>query len=317
MNARPKQKARKISIVVSVFNEEKIIEKFWDETSRHINDIKETFEIIFVDDGSTDESPLLLDRIAGRDRRAKIIHLSRNYGHEAAMIAGIDNSSGEAVICMDADLQHPPSIINEMIEKYACGYEIIMMHRTENLGAGIIKRAASRAFYWLINKVTPEYFQPNASDFFLISRKVAEILKTEFREKTRFLRGFIQIIGFKSTSISYVAPERKDGESKYSLYKLFRFSINTLAIFSELPLRLGIILGTITGLFSLALGVYSIIVKMMGYVIPGYTTLIVATSFLFAVQFFIIGIMGEYVGFIFIENKQRPIYIIRDIVNKK
>lgn len=274
------------------------------------------YEVIFVNDGSCDNSLEILKDIAMRDENVKIISLSKNYGHEAAMLAGIDHSSGDAVICMDADLQHPPSKIKEMLKKFQEGYEIINMVRVENKDAKLLKKITSKLFYRFLNKISPAKFEPNASDFFLISKRISDILKTEFRERIRFLRGIIQIIGFKRTTIEFVAPKRAGGKSKYSIIKLFKFSLTAISSFSNIPLHLGIIASVIVGGFSVIVGIYSIIMKMLGYVPPGYTTIVVLISFLFAIQFFLIGVIGQYLGYIYDENKRRPIYLIDKIIQK-
>lgn len=304
-----------LSLVVSVYNEEEVLQTFWKETSNHLKGLGLRYEIIFVNDGSTDGSKDIILKLSQLDKSIKVINLSRNFGHEAAMIAGIDYSIGDAVICMDADLQHPPSKLSEMVKKFTEGYEIINMIRKENKDAGVLRRATSALFYYVLNLVSIARFEPNASDFFLISRRIADVLKNNFSERTRFLRGFIQIIGFRKTTLEFVSPRRAGGATKYSLFKLFVYSVSAIATFSNMPLRIGMILGAIVGLFSMGIGIYSIAVKMLGYVVPGYTTLVVLTTFLLAVQFFVLGIIGEYVGFLFNEIKKRPIYIVEDIIN--
>ena len=306
-----------LSLVVSVYNEEEVLQTFWEETSKPLKGLELQYEIIFVNDGSTDGSKDTLFNLSQHDKNIKIINLSRNFGHEAAMVAGIDYSTGDAVLCMDADLQHPPSRLGEMVKKFSEGYEIINMVRKENKDAGIRRRVTSALFYCVLNFMSTARFEPNASDFFLISRRVANILKNNFSERTRFLRGFIQIIGFRKTTLEFVSPKRAGGATKYSLLKLFVYSVSAIATFSNVPLRIGMIFGTVIGLFSIGIGIYSIVVKMLGYVIPGYTTLAVLITFLLAVQFFILGIIGEYVGFLFNEIKKRPIYIVEDKINIK
>ena len=307
----------KLSIVVSVYNEEQTITLLYNELKKVLNVIEINHEIIFVNDGSNDNSLNILSDLLQRDPQITVVSLSRNFGHEAAMIAGIDYSSGDAVICMDADLQHPPSKIKEMLDKNLEGYEIINMIRTENINIGIFKKISSKLFYYFLNKISPTEFVPNASDFFLISARVANILKTEYRERIRFLRGIIQVIGFKRTTIKFLAPVRAGGVSKYSFTKLLELSFSAISTFSNLPLRLGIIVGTIIGLLSLIVGIFSIIMKIMGRVPPGYTTIVVLVSFLFAVQLFVIGIIGEYLSHIFDESKKRPIYLTDKIISYK
>jgi len=305
-----------VSIVVSVYNEEAILEKFFKELTRVLKSESEIdYEIIFVNDGSIDKSLEIIKGFTNTNPYIKIINFSKNFGHEAAMIAGIDHSSGEVVICMDADLQHPPIMIPRMIDKYREKYDIVNMVRSANQGVGIAKKITSKVFYYFLNLISPFQFLPNASDFFLISGRVATILRNDFRERARFLRGFIQIIGFPKTTIEFVAPKRVQGESKYSLSKLFKFSLNAIFTFSYFPLQLGIFSSIIAGGFGLAMIVFSIIKKIQGEAPPGYTTIIVLISFFFAIQFFITGVIGEYIGYIFDENKKRPIYIIDDCNN--
>ena len=218
----------KLSVVVSVYNEEKALREFYKETNKILEQIKKSgweHELIFVNDGSADNSLSILEEIAHEDHDVKLISFSRNFGHEAAMIAGIDYSTGDGIICMDADLQHPPECIPEIIEKFNDGYEVINMVRTQNKSAGLVKNITSSGFYWLINHISDVHFEPNASDFFAISRHVAQVLKDNYREKVRFLRGYVQNVGFKKTNIEYEARARVAGESKYSIKKLFIFSM--------------------------------------------------------------------------------------------
>ena len=245
---------RKLSVVVSVYNEEKALREFYKETNKILEQIKNSgweHELIFVNDGSADNSLSILEELAKEDHDVKLISFSRNFGHEAAMIAGIDHSTGDGIICMDADLQHPPECIPQIIEKFSAGYEVINMVRTKNKSAGLVKNITSSGFYWLINHISDVHFEPNASDFFAISSHVAQVLKDNYREKVRFLRGYVQNVGFKKTNIEYEARARVAGESKYSIKKLFIFSINTILCFSNMPLKLGIY----AGVFSAALGV--------------------------------------------------------------
>jgi dolichol-phosphate mannosyltransferase len=304
-----------ISVVVPVYNEDKNIQPLYRELNPVLQSLTNEYEIIFVDDGSTDGSKEILLRLSNTNKKVKVIHFSKNFGHEAAMTAGIDYSKGDAVICMDADLQHPPHKLNEMVQKFREGYQVVNMVRKENIGAGKLKNFLSFLFYRMFNMISANKLEPNASDFFLISRKVANSLIKDFRERTRFLRGFIQIVGFRRTKLEFVAPDRVAGESTYSMLKLFVHAINAMITFTNLPLRLGILLGSIFGIFSSIVGIYSIIMKLSGYVIPGYTTIVVMISFLFAIQFFITGIIGEYIGYIFTETKKRPIYIVQSEVN--
>lgn len=306
----------KLSIVVSVYNEEEVLNEFHKELSHVLSKLNDRTEIIYVNDGSFDDSRELLSQIATSDKQVKVINFSRNFGHEAAMIAGVDKSTGDCVICMDADLQHPPKEIPSMLKKFKEGFEVITMMRTKNKDSGWFKKTTSKLFYSILNKISGQNFEVNASDFFLISRKVANVLKSDFREQSRFLRGFIQMIGFKKTSLEYVAESRFAGESKYSLKHLFKYSFNVMLTFSNLPLKLGVMAGLIVGIFGAFIGIWEIIMKFKGLTPPGYTTIVVLISFLFAVLFFIVGIIGEYIAVLFREVKGRPIYIIDEIISE-
>lgn len=185
---------KKISIIVSVYNEEEVLFEFYRETIKVLLLIDNPYEIIFVNDGSSDSSRSVLFNIAKTDKNVKVVHFSRNFGHEAAMIAGIDNATGDYLLCMDADLQHPPTLLPEIIGKFEAGYDIINMVRTENRSAGVVKNITSTLFYKLINNLSDTKLVSNASDFFGISKRVADVLRSNYREKTRFLRGFVQML---------------------------------------------------------------------------------------------------------------------------
>lgn len=298
------------SVVISVFNEEDNLDPLYEALARVFADRKERYELIFVDDGSTDRSVRVIEALHQRDPQVRLITLSRNFGHEAAMLAGIDHSRGDAVICMDADLQHPPEKILELLHAFAGGYEVVTMVRTNNEGSSWFGKQLSSLFYRLMNRLVAVRFEPNASDFFLLSRRVADVIRTEFRERSRFLRGLVQSIGFRRTSISFVAPARAFGRSKYSFRALFNLSIDALFSFSNLPLRLGIFAGFLSGGFSLIVLIYSVIMKFLGRAPSGYTTIVALITFLFSVQFVITGIIGEYLGLLFFETKKRPLYIV-------
>ncbi|QSE97819.1 glycosyltransferase family 2 protein [Fulvivirga lutea] len=305
-----------ISIIVSVYNEEEVLNAFHKEASSVLNKLGKSYELIFVNDGSVDSSRELLSEIAKADKNTKVINFSRNYGHEAAMLAGLDHSKGNCVICMDADLQHPPAVIPQMVEKYESGVDILTMVRTKNPDSGFFKSITSKLFYSILNRISGQKFDINASDFFLVSKRVAKILRTEFREQSRFLRGFIQIVGFNRGYLEYEANQRLAGESKYSIRNLFKYSFNVMLTFSNLPLRLGVSLGILVGLFGLFIAVWEIIMKFKGLTPPGYTTIVVLISFLFAMMFVLIGVIGEYIAVLFKEVKARPIYIIEEILNE-
>lgn len=310
-----------ISIVVSVYNEEEALPKFHQELSNVLetqnSQASHDFEIIYINDGSIDNSLQILNHISIEDSKVKVINFSRNFGHEAAMTAGIDYSKGEATIVLDADLQHPPKFIPQMIEKYEEGNHVVKMVREERQDGGFLKGFVSKFFYYFLNSISRFKIEPNASDFFLISKNICQLFKNDFRESTRFLRGFVQIVGFKQTSISFIAPERIAGESKYSIWKLLIQSYYAITSFSTAPLYLGLVIGLIIAVFSFGITVYSVVMNFLGHTPPGYTTLVVLISFLFSIQFILIGFIGIYIRNIVKEMKKRPLYVVESEINLK
>lgn len=301
------------SIIVSVYNEEAVLERFHRELSDVLATLDADFELLFVNDGSTDNSRQVLRKLMAVDGRVRVIHFSRNFGHEAAMLAGLDHCQGEAAVCMDSDLQHPPVLLPQMLSQYQKGKDVITMIRTDRADGGVGKRFTSKLFYRIINKMSDTQLQPGASDFFLLSRKVIDVLKTDYRERTRFLRGIIQNIGFEHDSIQYEAPSRVAGNSKYSFWKLLKLSFSAIASFSKTPLKIGIYSGLIFVILSIILIIYSLIMWIVDTPVSGYTTLIIFLSAFAGIQLFVIGAIGYYIGFIFDEVKQRPLYIIQSI----
>lgn len=299
-----------LTLVVSVYNEEDSLQFFWDTASKVLRACDFDYEILFVNDGSIDSSLEILKALAASNSDVRVINFSRNYGHEAAMLAGIDHAKGDAIICMDADCQHPPSIIPKMVQKYKDGVDAVNMIRTARNDAGLMKRITSKLFYKFLNKISPVHFHENASDFFLISHKIATVIKKDFRERTRFLRGIIQIVGFKNDQIEFEAVSRQAGESKYSFSKLLILSMSAIVSFSKVPLYLGLVLGSIFSLIAIIVGIYSMVMFLIDDVPPGYTTLVVFIAFSFAILFFLIGIIGMYIGYMFDESKKRPIYVV-------
>ena len=306
---------KSLSIVVSVYNEEDSLESFYEVASSCIKNLDMDYELIFVNDGSVDKSEEIIREFAKKDDRVKALLFSRNFGHEAAMIAGIDYASGDYIVCMDADLQHPPGILKDIIFKFNEGYDIINMIRTSNTDAGLIKNITSSIFYSGINLLSKNKLEKNASDFFAISKKVANVLRKDYREKVRFLRGYVQNIGFKKTSLPYVAQKRVAGHSKYSLHKLLKFSMDTILCFSDMPLKLGLYAGTFSIFLGLLMAIYTIVTWARVGTPNGYATIIVLLCFMFAMLFLIVGIIGQYIAILFTELKNRPIYIVDESLN--
>jgi dolichol-phosphate mannosyltransferase len=302
---------KELSIVVSVYNEDESLDKFYAAITKVMEGSGVDYELIFVNDGSQDRSQVLLSKYEKQDDRVKVIQFTRNFGHEAAMIAGIDRSDAKAVICMDADLQHPPVLIPEIYAKYKEGYDVVNMARKQEKASFSPKALFSKLFYKFINRLSPVELIENASDFFLLSGDVLNSLKHDYRERNRFIRGLIQFLGTRKYTLYYDPVDRAHGKSKYSIRKLFALSFIAMASFSKIPLQIGIFIGLIFGLFSIVLGIYSLIMFFLGDPPPGYTTTILFLSIGFSLQFIMIGIIGMYVGFTFDETKQRPIYIVK------
>ena len=302
-----------LSVVVSVYNEEQALPAFYETTRPILESLTWDYELLFVDDGSRDRSISILEKLAEENSRVKVISFSRNFGHEAAMIAGVDWASGDGVVCMDADLQHPPECIPEIVEKLEQGCGVISMVRTRNTSAGLLKNITSAGFYAVINALSDVKFEVNASDFFAVSRQAADVLRSSYREKIRFLRGYVQNIGFQKARIEYEAHDRVAGESKYSIQKLLAFSINTIMCFSNLPLKLGIYAGIFAALLGVAVMIYTLCTRQGAP--SGYATIVILICFMFAMLFVIVGIIGEYIAILFSELKDRPVYIVEKTWN--
>lgn len=305
---------KKVSLIVSVYNEEKGLRDFTRVTKEVLSGIPGyEFQVLFVNDGSTDRSGEILSELRSVDpNTVKVIEFSRNFGHEAAMCAGLDYADGDFLIFMDADLQHPPKCIPQILSAFENGAEVISMVRTENKDAGFIKNVTSGLFYGLINKLSTAHMEPGASDFFAMAKAPAEVLRHNFREKIRFLRGYVQNIGFNKVNISYEAAPRVAGESHYSIAKLWRLCINTIVCFSDVPLKAGIFAGLLSGLFGIILIIYTLATRQGAP--SGYATIVIVLCFMFAVLFVLLGIIGQYIAVIYTELKDRPIYIIKDII---
>lgn len=308
-----------VSIVVSVYNEEGNLAQFHEVTSEMLQDSSLSddweYELIFVNDGSADQSRAVLDGFAEKDKHCRVIHFSRNFGHEAAMIAGIDYAKGDFVVCMDADLQNPPELLPEMVEKFLAGSDIVLMARAENKDAGVMKKLTSGLFYGVLNFLSGVKFERNVSDFFGISKRAAEVLRKDYREKNRYLRGYIQQIGFSKTVIEYIAPERFAGESKYTIKTLFRIAMNTLNCFSVTPMRVGAVAAGISLVMTVASFAYYIGFFVKHGYGSGTALLCSMITFLFSLLFLLLGTIGEYLGMLMLELKGRPIYIVEEARN--
>jgi dolichol-phosphate mannosyltransferase len=288
----------KIEIVVSIFNEIEIIDQFHKTLFEYLEQTKYDFRIIYVNDGSNDGTRGKLIEIKQLSDKISVINFSRNYGHEAAMIAGIDAAKGDAVICMDGDLQHPVEKIKEMVDAYSNGAEIVKMKRVSREDGGVYKRISSALFYKVLNLLSPVKFSSNATDYFLISSRVCKILRNEYRERSRFLRGILEMLGYNLVIIPFEAKSRVAGESKYSFVKLIMLSLNALVSFSSKPLIIGLGFGLFSILFSFGIIIFSIYNFFFTNVPSGYSTIVVLMSFLFCILFFILGIICIYLAYL-------------------
>ncbi len=317
-----KNKLASLSIVVSIFNEEGGLNFFWKELKEALQKLPEiNTEVIFVNDGSTDQSAQIIERIVNDVSNATIefssITFSKNFGHEAAMIAGVDCATKDALICMDADLQHPPQKIIEMVKTMDSGFDIITMIREKRNDNGAGKNFGSKLFYKLLNSLSDHNFDQNASDYFMISRRIVDILKDNFRERNRFLRGYIQTVGFPKTSLSFVAPSRENGTSNYSFIKLVKLGFNALFSFSNKPLQVSLVVSLIFALFTTSFMLFTLWVYFFGDKPPsGYTSIMIFMSTCFTILFLLIGILSLYFGKSLEEVRQRPIYLIKEYSKK-
>lgn len=307
---------KKISFVVPVFNEEENIHEFHRRLTQVMAPLPYDYEILFIDDGSKDRTPQLIRELAEKDPHVQGYVFARNFGHQLALTCGLDQSTGDAVISMDGDLQHPPEMVPALLKKWEEGYEIVQTVRKATEDATWFKNITSRLYYKLINSMSEVRVTPGGSDFRLMDRKAVDALN-RFRERARFIRGMVNNLGFRYTTLEFVAPPRFAGHSKFNLRKMLRFALDGITAFSRVPLRLALYVGCIAGLGSILLIGHVIYVKyVVQDAVPGWTTLAAAEFFLGGVELIGISIVGEYVGRIFDEVKQRPLYIIREHIVK-
>ena len=306
-----------LSIVVPMFNEEDNIAEFYKRITEVMVALPYDYELLFIDDGSRDKTPLLLQDLVERDSHVQAYLFSRNFGHQLALTCGMDNAQGDAVVTMDGDLQHPPELIEQLVDLWEKGFEVVQTVRKSTEDASIFKNITSSAYYKIINKMSKVKITPGGSDFRLLDRKAVEAFKL-YRERARFIRGLINNLGFKYTVVEFVAPPRFAGHSKYNLRKMLHFALDGITAFSNVPLRLALYAGCIFGLGSILLFGHVLYVKyVIQDAVPGWTTLTASVLFLGGIQLVGIGIVGEYVGRIFEEVKQRPLYIVRQHLQKK
>ena len=298
-----------LSIVIPSFNEEGNIALLYSQIKEAMG--KMDYECIFVDDGSNDQTYKEIKKLAIVDTRVHGISFSRNFGHQVALTAGLQSAKGDLVVMMDADGQHPPKVILELIEEHKKGYDIVNTQRLDTADAGAAKKLSSKWYYKVLNMLSDVRIEPASSDFRLMTRKAVNAF-LQFEEKERFTRGLVSWMGFRQSIIQYNAPERMSGESKYTLGKMIRFAFVGITSFSSRPLKFSIYAGILSLIFGLLYSIYIVVMYIQGNTITGWASMMMVILFLGGIQLLSLGIIGEYIAGIFNESKKRPLYFIKD-----
>jgi glycosyltransferase involved in cell wall biosynthesis len=302
-----------LSVVAPVYDEEELVEEFIARTLKAV--AAYDFELVIVNDGSSDRTPELLDRIAASDSRVRVIHLSRNFGHQAALTAGLEHAAGDVVAMIDADLQDPPELIGEMIARWREGADVVYAVRKQREGETAFKLATASWFYKLFDKLAQVDLEPNSGDFRLLDRRALDALLA-MTERSRFLRGMTVWVGFTQTAVPYERDARHAGETKYTLRKMLRFSLDAIASFSHLPLQVATYVGLLSaGVAFIAIPVV-ILLRIFDSYLPGFSSITITILLLGGIQLIALGVIGEYVGRIYDEVKHRPLYIVREERNR-
>ena len=303
---------RTISIVVPCHNEADSLKSFLQATNAALKSIPDaSFELVFIDDGSTDATLPTLLTLAEVDSRIRVIELSRNFGKEAALTAGIDFATGDAIIPMDADLQDPPALIPALVEKWREGHEVVLAQRINRNNDSLLKRVTALGFYRLHNSLSDHGIPENVGDFRLMDRKVVDELK-RFPERGRFMKGLFAWVGFRTVTVEYERAPRIADVSKFGFWRLWNFALEGITGFSTLPLRVWTYVGFTVSLCAFVYGIFMLIRTLLyGNDVPGYASLLVSVMFLGGLQLMGLGVIGEYVGRVHQEAKGRPIYIVR------
>jgi dolichol-phosphate mannosyltransferase len=304
-----------LSIVIPVFNEEETIPELERRLEAFLSELGETWEVVFVDDGSRDGSRTLLRSMAERDHRYRVLALSRNFGHQLAITAGLDHAEGDAVVVMDADLQDPPEVVRSMLTEWRKGFDVVYAVRTRRLGETWFKRVSARLFYRVFRAMLGFEVPLDTGDFRLMSRPVVATLRL-LRERHRFIRGMVAWVGFRQTAIHYERQGRFAGETKYPLAKMLRFAIDGITSFSTVPVRMATWLGILSGVLAVSLGIWAVYAKLSGSdVVLGWTTIMMLVALSSSVQLLMTGVLGEYIGRIYEEVKRRPLYTVTEHLN--
>lgn len=303
---------KRVSIVVPVYNEQENIRYFYQEVRKYMDPLGYLYELIFVDDGSTDNTAPILEQVVRQDGRVRAVLLARNFGHQIALTCGMDHASGEAVITMDGDMQHPPALLPVLLEKWEAGFEVVQTIRLETEDASWFKKHTSSLFYRLINTMSNVHVAEGGSDFRLLDGKAVATFQ-RFKERARFIRGLIGDLGYRQTFVEFTAPPRHAGKSKFSLRKMLTFALDGITSFSKMPLRFAFYVGLLLGLISFGLTLDVVYTKLFTTeAVPGWATIAASVLLLGGLQLVGLGIVGEYVGRIFEEVKHRPLYWVKD-----
>ncbi|HIJ87194.1 MAG TPA: glycosyltransferase family 2 protein [Desulfuromonadales bacterium] len=304
-----------ISVVVPVYNEEEVIHESYARLKDVLERLQESYELIFVNDGSRDRTAEIICDICADDPTVRLIDFARNFGHQTAITAGMDYAKGDAVIVIDADLQDPPEVMPEMIAKWREGFDVVYGQRAKREGESLFKRFTSAVFYRLLQKLTDIHIPVDTGDFRLIDRKVCDALKS-VKERNRYVRGIISWLGFKQVGVEFVREKRFAGETKYPLKKMLRFAFDAITSFSYKPLKLATYVGIIVSLSGFAYMLNVIYLKLFtNATITGWASMMSVTLFFNGVVLMMLGIIGEYIGRIYDEAKGRPLYVVREEVN--
>ena len=306
-----------LSIVVPVYNELEALPALLVSMRRVMSGTDHNYEVILVDDGSIDGTPNALKQAAANDSHVKVLFFSRNFGHQAAITAGLDFASGDAVAVIDADLQDPPELLPEMMTLLEQGYDVVSAQRISRKGDGSFKRATAKLFYWIIRKMVDERIQPEVGDFRMFSRRAIAAIR-QLREQHRFMRGMVAWLGLREVILPYHRAARVAGTTKYPTWKMVRFAWTAISSFSALPLRLSVFLGLFVALCGAGYAVYSVFAAfVLKITVPGWTSLVVLNIIFSGATLVAIGLVGEYVARIYEEAKGRPLYVIADSANLK
>ncbi|MEM8811208.1 MAG: glycosyltransferase family 2 protein [Pseudomonadota bacterium] len=312
--ARPSGSLSVVSLVVPVFNEQDVLPTFFSRVAEVLDPLPFDYEIVLVDDGSTDNTPALLLGANRQDPRIRIVRLSRNFGKEVALTAGLHAATGDAVVPIDADLQDPPELIADMVNKWQNGAQMVVAVRADRSSDTAMKRMTANAFYKLIKRIADVPIPDNAGDFRLMDRVVVDALKA-LPERTRFNKGLFAWLGFRQVIITYQRPARQAGNSKWRYWRLWNFALEGIFSFSTLPLRIWSYLGALVAAGSILYAVFIVIRTLIfGIDLPGYASLATMQLFFSGLIMVGLGILGEYVGRVFIEVKQRPLYLIETTI---